>query len=155
MSERGQNIIVGFFVLLGLAVLTLLIVKFQSGVGYFTGRGDYYIEIQAEQTAAVLPGQTIHLNGIAIGRNDRGAAIVEESAALGPPLERRQLRETHPRELRAIHADGALRLAWTPVRAGDRLPFQAVLTDVPPAVGRFELHAIPIEESAPVPEDLL
>ncbi len=87
--------------------------------------------------------------------DDRGTAIAEESAALGPPLPRRQLRETHPRELRAIHADGALRLAWAPIRAGERRPFQAVLSDVPAAAGRFELHAIPIEEPAPVPEDLL
>jgi len=68
MSERGRNIIVGFFVLLGLAVLAYLIVKFQSTVGLFTGRDDYYIEIQADQTAAVLPGQAIHLNGKPIGR---------------------------------------------------------------------------------------
>ena len=68
MSERGRNIVVGLFVLAGLAVLALLIVKFQTGVTYFTGMGDYYIEIQASQTAAVLPGQTIHLNGIAIGQ---------------------------------------------------------------------------------------
>ncbi|GAJ05357.1 unnamed protein product, partial [marine sediment metagenome] len=62
-----RNIIVGFFVLLGLAVLAYLIVKFQSTVGLFTGRGDYYIEIQADQTAAVLPGQAIHLNGKPVG----------------------------------------------------------------------------------------
>ncbi|MCK4850788.1 MAG: MCE family protein [Phycisphaerae bacterium] len=68
MSEHGRNIIVGFFVLLGLAVLAYLIVKFQSTVGLFTGRGDYYIEIQADQTAAVLPGQAIHLNGKPVGR---------------------------------------------------------------------------------------
>ncbi len=68
MTERGRNIIVGLFVLLGLVVLGYLIVKFQSTVGLFTGRGDYYIEIQAEQTAAVLPGQAIHLNGQPIGQ---------------------------------------------------------------------------------------
>ena len=108
-------------------------------------------ELANPGTSQVVPGARLVVRLL----DDRGVAMLEESAALGPPLERRQLRETHPRELRAIHADGALRLAWTPVRAGDRLPFQAVLTDVPPAVGRFELHAIPIEESAPVPEDLL
>ena len=50
MSERGRNIIVGLFVLAGLAVLALLIEKFQSTAGLLTGRGDYYIDIQADQT---------------------------------------------------------------------------------------------------------
>lgn len=67
MSERGRNIVVGFFVLLGLAMLGYLIVKFQATVGLFTAGSDYYIEIQADQTAAVLPGQSIHLNGKPIG----------------------------------------------------------------------------------------
>ncbi|NIA07300.1 MAG: hypothetical protein GWP14_06645 [Actinobacteria bacterium] len=67
MTERGRNIVIGLFVLLGLVVLGLLIVKFQAAVDYFGGRRDYYIEIQAEKTAAVLAGQTIHLNGYPIG----------------------------------------------------------------------------------------
>ena len=67
MSERGRNIVVGLFVLLGLAVLGYLIVKFQATVGLFSDRNDYYIEIQADQTADVLPGQTIHLNGHPVG----------------------------------------------------------------------------------------
>ena len=67
MSERGRNIAVGLFVLLGLAALGYLIVKFQPTVGLFADRSDYYIEIQADQTAAVLPDQTIHLNGKPVG----------------------------------------------------------------------------------------
>ena len=68
MNEYGRNVVVGFFVLLGMVVLALLIVKFQSTVGYFSGSDDYYIEIEAEQTAAILPGQTVHLNGKPVGR---------------------------------------------------------------------------------------
>ena len=108
-------------------------------------------ELANPGTSQVVPGARLAVRLL----DDQGVAIAEESAALGPPLSRRQLRETHPRELRALHADGALRLAWAPVPAGQRRPFQAVLTDVPMEAGRFELHAIPIEESAPVPQDLL
>ena len=67
MTERGRNIVIGIFVLLGLFVLGLLIVKFRTAVDYFGGMRDYYIEIQAEKTAAVLAGQTIHMNGYPIG----------------------------------------------------------------------------------------
>ena len=67
MSERGRDTVVGLFVLLGLLVLALLIVKFQTAANYFGGLRDYYIEIQAEKTAAVLAGQTIHMNGYPIG----------------------------------------------------------------------------------------
>ena len=67
MTERGRNTIVGIFVLLGLFVLGLLIVKFQTAVDYFGGLRDYYIEIQAAQTAAVLPGQAMHMNGYPVG----------------------------------------------------------------------------------------
>ena len=67
MNERGRNVVVGVFVLTGLIVLALLIVKFQGAVSYFSGMQDYYIEIEASQTAAVLSGQTVHLNGYPIG----------------------------------------------------------------------------------------
>ena len=67
MSERGRNLVVGIFVLAGLIALGLLIVKFQGAVSYFGGLQDYYIEIEASQTAAVLSGQTVHLNGYPIG----------------------------------------------------------------------------------------
>ena len=67
MSDRGRNIVVGMFVLLGLIVLGLLIVQFKTTVSYFSGRQDYYIEIKADQTASVLPGQTVHMNGYPIG----------------------------------------------------------------------------------------
>ncbi len=68
MSERARNTVIGIFVLLGMLVLGLLIVKFRTAVDYFGGMRDYYIEIQAEKTAAVLAGQTIHMNGYPIGQ---------------------------------------------------------------------------------------
>ena len=67
MTENGRNVLVGIFVLVGLLVLGLLIVKFQTTVGYFAGLGDYYIEIKAETTADVRVGQNVHLNGKPIG----------------------------------------------------------------------------------------
>ena len=67
MSERGRNIVIGFFVLLGLAALGYLVVRFQTTVNVFTDRSDYYIEIHADHTAAVLPDQTIHINGEPVG----------------------------------------------------------------------------------------
>ena len=67
MTERGRDIVIGVFVLLGLAVLGLLIIKFNTAVDYFGGMRNYYIEIQADKTAAVLAGQTVHLNGYPIG----------------------------------------------------------------------------------------
>ena len=68
MTERGRNTVVGLFVLAGLGVLAYLIVQFEVTAGFFTRMGDYYIEVRAEQSAAVLPGQPIHLNGQPIGR---------------------------------------------------------------------------------------
>ena len=67
MNERRRDIVVGIFVLLGLVVLGVLIVQFRGAVSYFTGRQNYYLEIEADQTAAVLPGQAVHLNGYPIG----------------------------------------------------------------------------------------
>ena len=67
MTERGRNVVVGIFALLGLIVLAVLIVQFQAGVRYFRGTKDYYLEITADQTAAILPGQDVHLNGKRVG----------------------------------------------------------------------------------------
>ena len=68
MTETGRNTVIGTFVLLGLIVLGLLIIKFNTAVDYFGGLRDYYIEIKADKTAAVLPGQTVHMNGYPIGQ---------------------------------------------------------------------------------------
>ena len=67
MTERGRNVVVGIFTLLGLIVLAVLIVQFQAGVRHFKGTKDYYVEITADQTAAILPGQDVHLNGKRVG----------------------------------------------------------------------------------------
>lgn len=67
MTERGRNVVVGVFTLLGLIFLALLVVQFQAGLRHLRGSKDYYLEIAADQTAAILPGQDVHLNGKRIG----------------------------------------------------------------------------------------
>jgi predicted Zn finger-like uncharacterized protein len=79
----------------------------------------------------------------------RGAPVREAAATLAPPVGTLRLREAHPRELRAGREEGALRLARTPIAPGARVPFEAIVVEMPDAARRFELAAIPL--GAPEP----
>ncbi len=68
-----------------------------------------------------------------------GSPLDEALATLAPPLEVTWLREVHPRELRGLREARAQQLASTPIVAGGRVVFEAVIESLPEAARRFDL----------------
>ena len=80
-----------------------------------------------------------------------GEALTGWEAALGPPLDDRDLRERDAKELLAAQEHGALRLARLPLKPGERWLFDAVLVGVPDAAGGFEFEAQAVAEMPATP----
>jgi predicted Zn finger-like uncharacterized protein len=72
-----------------------------------------------------------------------GARMMGETAAIGPVLEPRELRESEPAALQARQLEAGRRLAATSLEPGQSLAFEAVLATVPAAAARFVLEPIP------------
>jgi predicted Zn finger-like uncharacterized protein len=72
-----------------------------------------------------------------------GTRLSSEPAAIGPVIPELELREGDPETLRARQLAGSFALAATPLRPGEALAFEAVLTSLPPAASRFVLEALP------------
>ncbi len=69
----------------------------------------------------------------------QGVPVEDRSASLGPPLGAQLLREGRPADLRGMSEAGALALARSVVAPGARIPFEAVILDLPDAAMRFDL----------------
>jgi hypothetical protein len=67
-----------------------------------------------------------------------GAEIDRPPIPLAPAVPERILRESSPAEIDAFQAR---RAGWVNSVGARRIPFEAVLTDLPRFVGRFELQA--------------
>jgi phospholipid/cholesterol/gamma-HCH transport system substrate-binding protein len=70
MQAARQNVLVGAFVLVGLAALGTLAVMFGSGLTRLFGGGGYPIVIEFESVSGIRPGNPITLAGIQIGQVD-------------------------------------------------------------------------------------
>jgi hypothetical protein len=84
--------------------------------------------------------------------DERSGAVVAESAAVGPPIPTVRLRESNPRDLRAVQERGAAAILEQPLARRKRRPFMAVLTDIPPGAVAFELQ---VAEASSAPPDLV
>ncbi len=85
-----------------------------------------------------------------------GAVVAEDAGAVGLPLSERRLRTDAPATMNAELLGVGQLLAWTPVRPGERRPFQALIQEVPDGAERFDLVALPVQapppaEPAPTP----
>ncbi|NLX57776.1 MAG: MCE family protein [Phycisphaerae bacterium] len=65
MTERGRNMAVGFFVLIGFVLLCLLIFKFSEVATFATG--GYRLTTAVPNSSGISPGKTVHYLGIEIG----------------------------------------------------------------------------------------
>jgi len=72
--------------------------------------------------------------------DSHGDPVSAESAAIGPPVATRDLREASPRDLRERLERAAPRFAATPLAAADRRPFQAIFERIPPPAAAFVIR---------------
>jgi len=78
-----------------------------------------------------------------------GDPVSSESAAIGPAIPTRQLREANPLDLRQQQERGARRFAAGRLAAAERRPFHALFERVPPAAAAFEIYAVEASSAAP------
>ena len=79
-----------------------------------------------------------------------GAAMVAESAAVGPPIPTMRLRESNPRDLRAAQERAAPAILHDPLERRKRRPFMAVLGDIPGGAVAFDFEVATMTATAPV-----
>ncbi len=68
MAETRQNLIVGLFMLVGLAALAVLVVLFGSGPTWLMQGQSYPLHIRFDEVAGIRPGNLVTIRGITIGR---------------------------------------------------------------------------------------
>jgi ABC-type transporter Mla subunit MlaD len=71
MQAARQNVLVGAFVLAGLAALGTLAVMFGSGITRVFGGAGFPIVIEFETVSGIRPGNPVTLSGIQIGQVDK------------------------------------------------------------------------------------
>ncbi len=69
MSETGRNLMVGLFVLLGLAILGVLMVFFGEAPAWLGGK-EYNVAVRMKSLAGVNEGTPVYMNGVQVGRVD-------------------------------------------------------------------------------------
>jgi predicted Zn finger-like uncharacterized protein len=102
-------------------------------------------ELRAATSAPLPTGSLLRIRLL----DAAGAPIGAGSAAVGPLVSAEQLREWDLRDLVELQEARALRLAWSPLAAGARRPFHAILGDVPAAAAAFEFQVATAARPAP------
>jgi predicted Zn finger-like uncharacterized protein len=103
-------------------------------------------ELRAGSSALLPTGSLLRIRLL----DADGTPIAAESAAVGPLVSAKQLRQWNLRDLRQLQEAAALRLAWYPFAAGERRPFHAILGRLPPSAAAFEFQVT--AAASPVPE---
>jgi len=125
MSETRQNMIVGTFVLLGLATLALLIMMFGPSAAWSLREAPYSLNIQFDTATGIRAGTQVTIGGIVVGRVDDVGFVDPKSFSRGVHV--------------AVSFDEGVRL-----RAGSR----AETTEPGIGAGRPPIAIIPGPENA-------
>lgn len=68
MQSTSRNVVVGLFVLLGIAGLVALVLLFGNNPAWFTPANTYPLEIQFRNAGGIRTGNIVTVNGIEVGR---------------------------------------------------------------------------------------
>jgi predicted Zn finger-like uncharacterized protein len=103
------------------------------------------VYVVSGELRSIGSGEPVAVGGLGIQLLDAtGAPLALSATRIATPRHPSHLRESGPEALATEFETGAHSLARLRLRTGDGVPFQGVLTDLPPEAARFRVIAAPL-----------